>query len=366
MKLTIDRDVFAAALDKAVGVIPTRAMPPVTGDVHLRADGETLIVEATDLDRWLRCRIPARIEEAGSQLADARMLRQYVKALPSGGEVAAQGGERLSLRCGQSKARIPSHPVEDFPAFKNDGAATEFVLPDAAALFSFLSPAMSNEQTRAYLNGIHIRADGEKLRLCATNGHILARCDIALPLGATGLPGIIVPREAIPRLIDMADDGLLIRANGRILEAEAGPDWLATRLIDLDYPEYDRATPESHALHFTAPRDALLGAMNRLAALSTHIPAYRLELKRGELLLSLGGDNGAGGEEVVEVDYGGDEASFGFAHAVLLPAVRWCGEAVRIGGDNNFGAVTITDAERPDWRFVAMQYRVNPAQQQAA
>ena len=62
-------------------------------------------------------------------------------------------------------------------------------------LFDKSNFAISNEETRYYLNGVYMHVadyNNEKvLRCVATDGHRLARIDSALPRDADGMPGII-------------------------------------------------------------------------------------------------------------------------------------------------------------------------------
>ena len=61
--------------------------------------------------------------------------------------------------------------------------------------------AISTEETRYYLNGIHVHATKggatSMLRGVATDGHRLARVEVALPDGAEQIPAIIVPRKTV-------------------------------------------------------------------------------------------------------------------------------------------------------------------------
>ena len=73
--------------------------------------------------------------------------------------------------------------------------------------------AISTEETRYYLNGIYLHTAGTSksptLRAVATDGHRLAQVDRPLPQGATGMPGIIVPRKTVgevQRLIETAKE----------------------------------------------------------------------------------------------------------------------------------------------------------------
>src|SRR5207247_9809709 len=70
--------------------------------------------------------------------------------------------------------------------------------------------AISTEETRYYLNGIYLHSAGSAkaatLRGVATDGHRLAQIDLALPKGATGMPGVIVPRKTVGEVQRLIED----------------------------------------------------------------------------------------------------------------------------------------------------------------
>ena len=76
--------------------------------------------------------------------------------------------------------------------------------------------AISNEETRYYLNGIYFHEskpiDEDKLstlRTVSTDGHRLAQAELTLPEGALGMPGIIIPRKTIAEIqkLTLENDG---------------------------------------------------------------------------------------------------------------------------------------------------------------
>ena len=70
--------------------------------------------------------------------------------------------------------------------------------------------AISNEETRYYLNGVYMHvadAGGARvLRCVATDGHRLARIDADLPGGAEDMPGVIVPKKTVGELRKLLED----------------------------------------------------------------------------------------------------------------------------------------------------------------
>ena len=94
--------------------------------------------------------------------------------------------------------------------------------------------AISTEETRYYLTGIYLHTlvqDGRPiLRAVATDGHRLALADMPAPEGATGTPGVIVPRKTIQearRLMEDAGENIDVqveRAEGPLRFRPRRPD----------------------------------------------------------------------------------------------------------------------------------------------
>ena len=70
--------------------------------------------------------------------------------------------------------------------------------------------AMSNDETRYYLNGAYFHAADANgvsvLRTVATDGHRLAQHEMPLPEGASNMPGVIIPRKAVAEIRKLADE----------------------------------------------------------------------------------------------------------------------------------------------------------------
>src|SRR5690606_5434363 len=100
----------------------------------------------------------------------------------------------LLLQSGKSRFSLSCLPADDFPEMEGGEFTHEFSLrkEEVIALFDHIRFAMSTEETRYYLNGIYLHEaasdDTPLLRAVATDGHRLAKMEIALPAGASGMP----------------------------------------------------------------------------------------------------------------------------------------------------------------------------------
>ena len=190
----------------------------------------------------------AEVTQPGATTAPAHTLYDVVRKLPEGTRVtierSASGGE-ITLRGGRA-LRSPCLPADEFPTMGDEGLEHGFALAagELRKLIDRTRFAISTEETRYYLNGIFLHTredDGGRLRSVATDGHRLARVEIALPDGAAGMPPVIVPRKTIGelrKLIDEleADATVGVRLSNTRIRFEVGPAVLRSRLIDGTFP----------------------------------------------------------------------------------------------------------------------------------
>nr|WP_256437519.1 hypothetical protein [Roseococcus sp. SDR] len=148
-------------------------------------------------------------------------------------------------------------PAEDFPKPRNIKAQAQWQITAGTFrhLFGRVEHAMSQEETRYYLNGafLHVRDDVElpALRSCATDGHRLIHASAPLPEGDTPLP-MIVARTAIRQLLkllaDTPADATLIIKQGELSLRVEHPGWTHdSKAIDGDFPDYARVIPKDDA-----------------------------------------------------------------------------------------------------------------------
>ena len=112
------------------------------------------------------------------------------------------------MSAGQSRFALQTLPAEDFPDLAvGDLPHTFEISPprDLKRLIDKTRFAISTEETRYYLNGIYLhtapdRSSKPTLRAVATDGHRLAQVELALPEGAEGMPGVIIPRKTVHEL----------------------------------------------------------------------------------------------------------------------------------------------------------------------
>ena len=280
MKVTIERSALVKALGHVQSVVERRNTIPILSNVLLNAEGGALTLTATDLDIEISESAPADVARKGSATASALTLYEIVRRLPDGAQVRLelmQEENRLQVSAGRSQFALAVLPEADFPTLSTGDFGVQFTIAtsDLARLFDKTRFAMSQEETRYYLNGVYLHAftDGAQklLRAAATDGHRLARLDAPLPAGADRMPGVIVPRKAVAelgRLFADADETIDIAVSETKIRFGFGAGHLTSKLIDGTFPDYERVIPKNNSHLLRAETKDFSQAVDRVATIS--------------------------------------------------------------------------------------------------
>src|SRR5215813_9803665 len=252
MKVTVERAALLKCLGHVHRVVERRNTIPILANVLIRADKSKLAFKATDLDLEVTETIAGEVGPSGATTVPAHMFYEIVRKLPEGAQVVLEAsGDRavLAIRAGRSRFTLQTLPESDFPDLAAGEVSHRFKL-GAVSLKRLIDKtqfAISTEETRYYLNGIYLHTAGTAksptLRAVATDGHRLAQVELALPQGAAGMPGIIVPRKAVgevQRLIETGEGDVAMELSTGKIRFTIGNVVLTSKLIDGTFPDYAR------------------------------------------------------------------------------------------------------------------------------
>ncbi|WP_019960339.1 DNA polymerase III subunit beta [Woodsholea maritima] len=372
MKLTIERAALLKALGHVQAVVERRNTIPILSNVLIEASGDQARFTATDLDMEIVEATGARVDREGMVTAPAHTLYEIARKLPDGADVTlemASDDPRMSLSAGRSRFNLPALPPSDFPVMPSEDLAVTFQAPadQMARLIDKTRFAVSTEETRYYLNGIHIHvADRDRrpvLRAVATDGHRLALAEMQLPSGAEAMAAIIVPRKAvneIRRLLEDANDDVTVSVSEGKIRFGFGAAVLTSKLIDGSFPDYERVIPRGNDKLMRVDRAPFAQAVDRVATISQEKSrSIKLSMSQGQVVLTVNNPESGQASEELSADYSSDEMHIGFNARYLLDV------AAQIGGDevvfefNDSASPTrVTDSGDPDAEYVLMPLRV--------
>ena len=372
MKLTIERAALLRSLAHVQNVVERRTTIPILSNVKLAAEAERLGMTATDMDLSLVAHEPAQVARKGVTTLAAHTLFDIVRKLPEGSEVGieqADGGGEVTVRAARSVFNLPTLPADEFPAISEEQLAVRFAIggADLGKLIDKTRFAISTEETRYYLNGIHMHATRgaatAMLRGVATDGHRLARVEVPLPPGAEDIPPIIVPRKTVNevrRLLDSVDGEVEMGVSPSRIQFAFDRAVLVSRLIDGTFPDYERVIPSGNE------KIAVLGcrefgdAVDRVATISTEkAKAVKLSFGAGTLTISaVSAETGRAVEEV-EAEYGAEPLEIGFNARYIGDMLQGIGgDTVRFEMASAAAPTVVRDPADASTLFVLMPMRV--------
>jgi DNA polymerase-3 subunit beta len=342
MKFTIERADLLRSLNHVHSVVERRNTIPILANVLLRAEKEQLSLTTTDMDLEIVESVAAKTSVPGTTTVPAHTFYDIVRKLGDAASIeisSAVGDTTLQIKSGRSTFRLGCLSTEDFPKMgSSEKFSYSFSIPaaDLRMLIDRTRFAISNEETRYYLNGIYLHAAENDvmpvLRAVATDGHRLARFEMPLPEGAKDMPGVIIPRKAINeirKLIDEAADAIEIGLSDNKMKFSFDHITLTTKLIDGTFPDYDRVIPKNNDKVLEVNPAIFASAVDRVSTISVEKSrAIKLMLGGKTMTLSASSPDSGSASEEIEIHFNASPMEIGFNSAYLMDVAK------QINGEN--------------------------------
>jgi DNA polymerase-3 subunit beta len=333
MEIRISREQFLQGLQRIQSVVERKTTTPILANFLLEARGNQLTYVATDLELTCKGMMTADAVSEGVITLPARQTFDIVRELPGGTMIELHVGEQnwVELTAGRSFFRIPGLPGEDFPPFPPFEGAEHLSLPASTLREMIVKTAFctSQDETRFALRGALFVLKEGQVSMVATDGHRLASIQRECKDAGSIAKQVIVPRKALEEMRkslednDGEDDEVTVSLLDQHLLIRRGDLWLSTRLIDGQFPAYERVIPRGHPKHITLRRDAFLGSLRRVSLFAPEKSrAVRLRLASGTLtVLSESPELGEARDEI-EAEYQDESVTVGFNARYLMDVLN--------------------------------------------
>jgi len=327
MEFRIAAEELRKALYRAQGIVERKTTMPILANVLMNAGKTGLQVTAFDLDVGLVSEHPAEVLKSGAVTVSAKYLFDIVQNVPEPQVTLKKlPNHYLEITSGPAHFKIVGMAPEEYPKLPKE-ENVPLVKVSGAGLLEMIrktSFAISTDETRYILNGVFFEPkEAAKIRMVATDGHRLAFIERDLEGDFKLRSGVIIPRKGLfelKRLLDEAPDAecQLGFAENSALFRKTGLT-MVMRLIDGQFPEYQRVIPQEGERVLNVSRTRFLDALKRISLLSAD-KSNAVKIALSENLLRVTSHNPDLGEakDDVEVAYKGGEISIGFNARYLM------------------------------------------------
>ena len=323
MELTVRRGDFLNELTLMQGVVERKNTIPILSNILLKASDGHLHFTSTDLDLTLLSAAEAKISRPGSVTVPARKLFDLIRNLPDADVVLKlMDNHYLGVTCERSSFRLVAQPAEDFPTVPKVEGKGEITFP--LDLWKRVSRkvlyAVSAEETRFQLMGALLTDLGKEFELVATDGHRLALIDFAKGGTKGALPNVLIPKKALSEILKMDGGGeLTIRHSENHLLFSVGSRQLIARLLDVNFPPYEKILSKGNDKVAIVPRVVCQAAIRRVALFSSErARGVKLSFDKNLLTVASASQELGEGTETLDIEYDAEPLSIGLNAQYLL------------------------------------------------
>ena len=351
MHLTISRAELSRVITAVSRVVESRNIIEILSNLRLVAADDTLTVTATDLAIVAEAKATATVAAAGSVCVDAKLFGDIAKKAGASEIIILLDDDKLVVKSGRSRFSLRTLPAEDFPSMGADSFNAEFET-DLSALLTSVSFAAGTNDIREMLNGVLLRSKAGKLVAVATDGHRLARISGD---EAPAFADIIIPNKAVSV---MPKGKAAVSVSPEKMRVVGEDITITTKLIGLDYPDYERVIPQHNDKVVSVNRDEMMRAADRVVTVSSErSKGVRLSIASGAIQFSARSEAGEAADEVA-AEYSGEPIDYGLNSQYLrdmLAALPPGMVKLALSESNSPAVVT---GENDNWDGVLMPLRV--------
>ena len=274
MKLTFERNDFLDSLQVLQSVASGQDTAPIPSNVLIHAEANTIECMATDMEVGIRMKVEGTVRAEGTITVSAQKLAAIVKESPAERpiDLATTTAGRVKITCGDDVYKIVERADEEFPqlpsvdaeAFAIDGETLRSILHKT----EFAAPTKKARQT--CLNGLYFNLLEDRTEVVGCDSKQLAIAQCAPLKLSEDSDGFIVPLKAvkeIERTFANSPEVRISRVANQILFADARAT-LTTRLVDAEYPKYEKIIPECPEVRTVVRKEPILHATQRISSIS--------------------------------------------------------------------------------------------------
>jgi DNA polymerase-3 subunit beta len=372
MELTVRKSDLLPELQLIQGIVERKNTIPILANVLMEAsDNGVVHLLATDLEVGLRSQCAASVIKGGSLTIPAKKLYEIVRALPET-DIRIREGAKGSVKISANHfdSRMQTLSRDDFPTIpKITDVLSPVILPRAGLreMVKKTQFAITGEDTRYFLNGALLVLQPGKMQLVATDGHRLALVATTRDKveGEEEDVQAILPKKTLlelSRLLIDADTDVHYLARENHLFFNVDGRQLVSRVIDAQFPAYERVVPKLNDKVVEFERDRLTSAIKRVALMSSERSrAVKLQIGKNRVDIASSSPEVGEATETLTVEYAGNDVEICFNAQYLLDFLSVVdSDGVKLHFKDQMSQAVLAPVESKgvDYTYVIMPMRV--------
>lgn len=321
MKFLCIKEDLVHAVQIVQKAVSNKPQMPILSGIYLKAEDGIIELQATDYELGISCKIPADIEKPGTVVLSGRYFQEVVKKLPGEKVEITANKEEQTIQISSNTAHfnLLSLPAAEFPVLQQLQSTTTFKIRDNIFrdLIKKTVFACSQDESRPVFTGALLNVENANVIMVATNTHRLAVKKEYLD-DFTGNIKIIIPSKILNELarimISEVPSDVLIHCNYNQISFTFDNVYIISRLIEGQFPDYERVIPPEFATNITLNTSEFSAAVERVSLISRagDYNIIRLSFKDQSVLITSNNPDIGKAEESVGASIAGNDLDISF------------------------------------------------------
>ncbi|MDD4599748.1 MAG: DNA polymerase III subunit beta [Negativicutes bacterium] len=321
MKIFCSKELLNQAVQTVQKAVATKTQLPILTGIYLAANDNKLELHATDYEIGIKCIIDAQVEIPGTVVISGRYFQEMVRKLPGDTiEISSSTEDRtIKITANSAQFNLLSLPVEEFPVLKQLTSDSFMIVKDNVLkeLIKKTVFACANDEARPIFTGCLLESNEKDIKMVATNTHRLALKKDSSEQSLNNLK-MIIPAKILHELARIMNSETPIDIKIYWLKNQVAFEfeniYIISRLIEGQFPDYNKVIPPSFATNVLINTKQLLDAVERVALMArdNDYNVIKLAFKTDSITITSNNPDIGKACEVVDAALEGNEVDIAF------------------------------------------------------
>ena len=271
MKFTCEKIVLLREISIAQDIIASKNAISILSNIYLEAGNDSLVIKATDMKVNFETTVPVNVIESGSTTVFGDKFFGIINSFPYDEIEFSQHDLNIIIKPVVQKKpeyklksiasdKFPEFPVSNVPFF-------DIPIKDFKDMVQHTVFAVSDDETRYFMNGVYLEKSEDKINMVATDGRRLAFIGKSAEKEVNDFSGIIIPPKILNIIYKRSgDEGLIsMSVSDKTIFVTFASYKFSSTLIEGVFPNYRKVIPESQEFSLLVKREEMLSALRRVA-----------------------------------------------------------------------------------------------------
>ncbi len=347
--------------------VSSKSSIPALEGILLKAIGDELILTGYDMEIGINTSIPARVNEPGSIIINAKTLCDILRYIPGENVVIENQDERFKymIRSEETEYTILGINSEDYPVLPKIEESYPVVVGQTVLremIRQTIFAVAVNDSTKVVHTGIKFEITNGNIRLIALDGFRLAIRNEQIDYEGEDI-SFIVPSKTLSEIMKIMNDDegtVSISVGKRHIIFEIGDYYVISRLLEGEFLNYRTAIPVGSTTTVKVSRKNLIECIERASLIITDKIKSPIKCSFSDNSIKVSSVTSIGtAHDRIPAEIEGNNVDIGFNNKFILDALKVCDiDEVKIELNTPTSPIIIIDPDSDKFIFLILPVRL--------